>query len=55
MYKRDFKQSRFTKTVGMSEKHHKYLNKIKKKKTLAGMLEFIINHYRNKNKSYDKR
>ncbi len=40
---RDFKKSRFIKVVGVTEEDYDYIVKTKKKKSIAGRLEEIIN------------
>ncbi len=40
---RDFKKSRFIKVVGVTEEDDHYIVKTKKKKSIAGRLEEIIN------------
>jgi hypothetical protein len=42
---RNFKTSKFKKLVRISENHHKFLSKTKGKKSIAGLLEYIINEF----------
>jgi hypothetical protein len=46
MYGKDWKDSEFKKVVRISEEDLEYLKKIKDKKTIAGMLHFIITKFR---------
>jgi len=46
---RDYKFSRFTKTIGLTEDDYNYINKNRGKKSRAGMLESILLFYKEKN------
>ena len=45
--RRDFKDSVYVKTIGISFEDFCYIDKIKGKKSKAGMLAEIINDYKN--------
>jgi len=42
---RDYSDSEYTKTIGIKPKRLEYIRKIKGKKSLAGMLDLIIEKY----------
>ena len=46
MYKRDYKTSKFKKVIGITIDDYMFIYNTKKKKTLAGKLEEIINFYK---------
>jgi hypothetical protein len=43
---RDFAKSRFKKVIGVTEDHYLFIEKLRKKKSRAGMLEEMIEFYR---------
>jgi len=43
---RNWKTSKYTKTIGISEQQMKYIEKTKGKKSKAGFLDMIINKYK---------
>ena len=52
---RDYKTSRFIRTVGLSDRHYLFLISTRGKKSIAGRLEEIINFYEeNRFKKYAK-
>jgi len=44
---RDGETSRFKKVIGLTEKHYSIIDKKRKKKSKAGMLEVMIDFYLN--------
>ena len=51
---RNYKTSKYKKTIGISIENYDYIGRIKKKKSLAGQLDEIINIYR-ENEEYGSR
>lgn len=42
---RDYKTSKYNKTIGITEKNYKYILETKYKKSLSGRLNEIIDYY----------
>jgi hypothetical protein len=54
MPQRNWKATRFKKTVAMSKEDYDYLVITKSKKTIAGRLEYIIKYYRQNHPDEEK-